>query len=151
EADIDVRADIYGLGVIFYEMLTGRVPFFGPAAQVRLGHQGLRPPRPSELAAISPALEEMVLRCLAKQRQRRFQEIPALPAALQGALLPDGEQPVAEHSSVAREAAPAGRRETEAARESEKRLVGVVYLITQGEALSQNRVQQAGGHLAHVA
>jgi tetratricopeptide (TPR) repeat protein len=63
--------DVYALGVIAYELAVGRPPFFGTEAEVRLAHRGHRPPAPSELAAVPPALEALILDCLRKDPARR--------------------------------------------------------------------------------
>src|SRR5262249_38267842 len=60
---LDERADVCSAGVIFYEMLTGSVPFFGTAADVQEAHRSKRPPWPSAIAAIPHSFEEVILRC----------------------------------------------------------------------------------------
>ncbi|MFP2962108.1 serine/threonine-protein kinase, partial [Myxococcus sp. 1LA] len=70
-ADISTRTDVYALGVLLYEMLTGRPPFFGATPDVLQAHLSLRPPPPSDFAPVPPAVEEVVLRCLAKEPARR--------------------------------------------------------------------------------
>ncbi|WP_437786958.1 protein kinase domain-containing protein [Sorangium sp. So ce1097] len=84
--DVDARADLYSLGVVAFELLTGRPPFVGDASAVVHAHVALRPPRPSELAPVPRAVDEVLLRALAKARVERFGSAHALAEALRAAL-----------------------------------------------------------------
>lgn len=84
EDEPDARSDIYSLGAVAYFLLTGRPPFDGERA-VRLlvahAHDEVVPP--SQIRADVPAdLEQIVLRCLAKQPANRFQDAASLAQAL---------------------------------------------------------------------
>jgi serine/threonine-protein kinase len=77
-------ADIYALGIVMYEMLTGQTPFDGdtPVA-VAMKHIQEAPQPPSELnPRIPPNLERIILRCLAKEPQARYRDGEDLAAAL---------------------------------------------------------------------
>jgi len=82
----DPRSDIYAIGCVGFELLTGEPPFKGPIAVVFAGHLKKVPPPPSYIAQdahIPRALDQIVLQCLQKTPDMRFQNGAALCAALQ--------------------------------------------------------------------
>lgn len=72
---VDARSDLYSLGVVFYECLTGRVPFRAPTEyQVMQAHVDSPPDRPDKYSpALLPGLTAIVLRLLEKEPARRYQ------------------------------------------------------------------------------
>ncbi len=69
----DQRADIYSLGVVFFELLVGELPFTGEPNAVVYAHLNKRPPRVRDLDPEIPASwQEVVLTCLAKRPEGRY-------------------------------------------------------------------------------
>jgi serine/threonine-protein kinase len=72
-ADLDARSDLFALGIILYLMLTGQKPFMGDSAAVMFKIAFSDPAPPSTLnPQLSPALDYLILRCLVKDRNKRY-------------------------------------------------------------------------------
>jgi eukaryotic-like serine/threonine-protein kinase len=72
-------SDVYGLGILLYEMLTGRVPWDGAVDTILQGHMEQAPTPPSTLLehGLDPAVEALVLRALAKSPSERHKDMAA--------------------------------------------------------------------------
>jgi serine/threonine protein kinase/lipoprotein NlpI len=73
--DVDQRSDLYSLGIILYEMVSGRVPFQSDSAfAVGMKHKSEKPQAPQTIdPQIPDNLNRMILKCLEKEKEKRFQ------------------------------------------------------------------------------
>lgn len=84
--DIDFRADLYAMGIILYEMMTGTVPFTGDTAlSILSGHVYQDPPDPATVsdAKISPEMREIILHAIQKEPDLRYQSAMEFLEALE--------------------------------------------------------------------
>jgi len=83
-SELDPRTDIYSLGAVAYYLLTGKPPFTGSnPIEVVIAHSRDQVVPPSEYQdGISRDLDEIVLCCLAKKPEERFEDVTSLEAAL---------------------------------------------------------------------
>jgi serine/threonine-protein kinase len=91
---VDRRTDVYALGVLLFHALTGRPPFL-PTERLEMDrlHLLAPPPKPSQFASVTKELDAVVLRCLEKRKEGRYDSALEVLQAFRAAVGAQGDVP----------------------------------------------------------
>ena len=148
----DRSSDIYSIGILFYELLSGAPPFWGQAADVREAQRSRRPPLLTRQARCPVELDQLIRRCLAKDRTRRFDDVAALRHALDQAL--HSRIPSLRPSSLRPSMMRLPRRSLapQLTAAKEKRAMGLAFFESpRGVGNVQAVVTASGGQIVHTS
>ncbi len=146
---VDVRSDLYSIGVLFYELLCGAPPFWGKAADVREAQRSRRPASLRLKIGCTTELSRVIGRCLVKDPALRFADVTSLRSALDTALAGGGGSRAASVKPVALHAAESSGYAAAVPRE--KRTVGLVFFESRsGLSGVQPAVIQTGGQIVQA-
>ncbi len=98
----DGRSDIYTVGVLAYEMITGRRPFNAAGLDLLTVQLTEEPPPPSSLVDVPRVVDEVLVRCLAHDSAERFADVGELSRALDAALVTRVAMPLPVERPIAR-------------------------------------------------
>ena len=87
-SDVDARSDVWSMGTLLYELVTGKHPFRGSSELSLFANMMTKPPLPIRAhvqGEVPPAAEAILLKCLRRPREDRFESMTALAQALRSA------------------------------------------------------------------